>query len=250
MSQTSASLLHHLLRRLDGGDVAALFELVVDERLEQLERHDLGQTTLVQLELRTDDDDRTAGVVDALAEQVLTETALLALEHVAERLERALVGTGDGLAATTVVEERVDRLLQHALLVADDDLRRVELLEALEAVVSVDDATVEVVEIRRREAATVEGNERAQVRRNDRTTSSIIHSGLLLELRKPPRLSAAWRSSCAWLRRSPRGLPHLLSARAPWAVATRVSSSPRSSRMASAPMPARERVAPVVERFW
>ncbi len=34
-----ALLLHHLLRRLDGVDVAALFELVVDERLEQLERH-------------------------------------------------------------------------------------------------------------------------------------------------------------------------------------------------------------------
>ncbi len=34
-----ALLLHHLLRALDGVDVAALFELVVDERLEELERH-------------------------------------------------------------------------------------------------------------------------------------------------------------------------------------------------------------------
>ena len=47
------------------------------------ERHLLRQTALVELELRTDDDDRTAGVIDALAEQVLTETAALALEHVA-----------------------------------------------------------------------------------------------------------------------------------------------------------------------
>jgi hypothetical protein len=30
-----------------------------DERLEQLERHRLRQSTLVQLELRTNDDDRT-----------------------------------------------------------------------------------------------------------------------------------------------------------------------------------------------
>ena len=79
-------LLHHLLRALDGVDVAALFELVVDERLEQLERHLLRQTALVQLERRADDDDRAARVVDALAEQVLAEAALLALEHVAERL--------------------------------------------------------------------------------------------------------------------------------------------------------------------
>ena len=79
-----ALLLHHLLRALDGVDVAALFELVVDERLEELERHLLRQTALVQLERRADDDDRAARVVDALAEQVLAEPALLALEHVAE----------------------------------------------------------------------------------------------------------------------------------------------------------------------
>jgi hypothetical protein len=61
-----------------------LDELAHDERLEQLERHLLGQPALVELELRTDDDDRAARVVDALAEQVLAEPALLALEHVAE----------------------------------------------------------------------------------------------------------------------------------------------------------------------
>ena len=42
-----------------------------------------GKTALVQLERRADDDDRAARVVDALAEQVLAEAALLALEHVA-----------------------------------------------------------------------------------------------------------------------------------------------------------------------
>ena len=77
-------LLHHLLRALDGVDVPALFELVVDERLEQLERHLLRKTALVQAQRRADDDDRAARVVDALAEQVLPEAALLALEHVAE----------------------------------------------------------------------------------------------------------------------------------------------------------------------
>src|SRR5207237_6612019 len=70
----------HLLRLLDGLDKSALFELVVDERLEELERHLLRQAALVQLELGSDDDDRAAGVVDAFAEQVLTETSLLALE--------------------------------------------------------------------------------------------------------------------------------------------------------------------------
>ncbi len=122
----------------------------------------------MQLQRRADDDHRAARVVDALAEQVLAEAALLALEHVGQALERALVRAGDGLAAAAVVEQGVDRLLQHAALVPDDDLRSVELEQALQAVVAVDDAAVEVVEIARREAAAVERNERAEIRRQDR----------------------------------------------------------------------------------
>ncbi len=114
----------HLLGLLDGGGVdRCTSRLVEDEGLEQFQGHQLGQATLVQLELRTDHDDRTAGVVDALTQQVLTETTALALDHVGQRLERTLVGAGHGLAATTVVEQRVDGFLQHALFVAHDDVR-------------------------------------------------------------------------------------------------------------------------------
>ena len=83
--------LDHLLGLLDGRDEAALLELVVDERLEQLERHLLRQPALVQLQLRSDDDDGAARVVDALAEQVLAEAPLLALERVRQRLQRPVV---------------------------------------------------------------------------------------------------------------------------------------------------------------
>ena len=115
-----------------------------------------------------DDDDRTAGVVDALAEQVLAEPALLALERVGQRLQRAVVGPAQHAAAAAVVEQRVDRLLQHPLLVADDDVRRLQLHELLQPVVPVDDAAVEVVEVRGREAAAVERHERAQLGRDHR----------------------------------------------------------------------------------
>ena len=83
-SQTTSRLaIDHALGALDVLRVVEIDQALHDERLEQLERHGLGQTALVQLELRADHDDRTAGVVDALAEQVLAEAALLALEHVA-----------------------------------------------------------------------------------------------------------------------------------------------------------------------
>src|SRR5688572_16408418 len=161
-------LLDHLLRLLDGGDELPLLELVVDERLEQFQRHLLGQAALVQFQLRPDDDDGTAGVVDALAEQVLAEASLLALERVAQRLERTVVRATQDATAAAVVEQRIDRFLKHALLVADDDVRRLQLDQLLQPVVAVDDAPVEVVEVGGREAAAVERHERAQLRRNHR----------------------------------------------------------------------------------
>src|SRR5258708_39551161 len=101
-------LLDHFLSLLDGGAMALRFELVVDKRLEELERHLLGQTALVKLQLRADHDDGAAGVVHALAEEVLAETPLLALERIAERLERAVVGSAQYAAAPAVVGQRVD----------------------------------------------------------------------------------------------------------------------------------------------
>ena len=53
---------------------------VHDERLEQLDRHFFGETALIEFEFGPDDDNRTAGIVDALAEKVLTETPLLAAQ--------------------------------------------------------------------------------------------------------------------------------------------------------------------------
>ena len=169
MSHTSALFaLDELLGRLDRRGEATALQLGEDEGLEELERHLLRQAALVQVQRRADHDDRTARVVDALAEQVLAEAALLALDHVGERLQRALVGAGDRAAATAVVHQRVDRFLQHALLVAHDDVRRIELEQALQAVVAVDDAAVQIVQVRRREAAAIERHQRTQIRRQHR----------------------------------------------------------------------------------
>ena len=161
----------------------------------------------MKAQLGPDDDDRAAGVVDALAEQVLAEPALLALEHVGERLQRALVGAGDGLAAAAVVEQRVDRLLQHPLLVADDDLGRVELLQPLEAVVAVDHAPVEVVEVRGGEAAAVQGDQRAQVGRDDR--DDVQHHPLGLVARLAERLDHLEALGDLLALGLAGGLPHL-----------------------------------------
>ena len=77
-------------------------------------------------------------------------------------------GPVTGPAAATVVEQCVDGLLQHALFVVDDDLRRTEVEQALETVVAVDHAAVQVVEVGGGETATVELDHRAQFRRDHR----------------------------------------------------------------------------------
>ncbi len=160
--------LHHPLGALDVLRMVQVDQALHHERLEQFERHQLGQTALVQLELWTDHDDRTARVVDALAQQVLAEPALLALEQIGQRLERTVARPGDGATAATVVEQRVHRLLQHPLLVVDDDLGRTEVDQSLQPVVAVDHAAVQIVQVGGGEAATVELDHRAQFRRDHR----------------------------------------------------------------------------------
>ena len=175
-----AATLDHTLGRFDVLGQLAVDQLLHDERLEQLERHDLGQTALMELEGGPDHDDRTARVVDPLAEQVLAEPALLALEHVRQRLERAVTGPGDRPAPTAVVEQGVDGLLEHALLVVDDDLGGAQIEQALEPVVAIDDPAVQVVEVGGGETATVELHHGRSSGGMTGTTSRIIARGSLM----------------------------------------------------------------------
>ena len=108
-----------------------LDQVLHDEGLEQLEGHLLGQTALIHLQLGADDDNGTAGVVNTLAQQVLAEAALLALQHIGQGLQRTVVGAGDRAAAAAVVDQSVHCFLQHTLLVAHDDVGRAQLQQAL-----------------------------------------------------------------------------------------------------------------------
>ena len=139
-----------------------------DERLEQLQRHQLGQPALVQLQIGTDHDHRPSRVIHPLAEQVLPEAPLLALEHVAEGLQRAFVGAHDGPAAAAVIEQRVHRFLEHPLLVAHDQVGGPQVDQPLEAVVAVYHPPVEVVQVAGGEAPTFQRHQGAQFRGDHR----------------------------------------------------------------------------------
>ena len=138
---------HHLLGSLRCRRKLTLNELIEDERLEEFKRHQLRHTTLMQAQFRTNCNHRTTGVVDTLTEQILTEAATLALDHVGQRLERTLVGASHRLAATAVVEKRIHSFLQHTLFIADDDIGSLDLKETLQTVVAIDDSTIKIIQI-------------------------------------------------------------------------------------------------------
>ncbi len=160
----------------------------------------LGRPHWCSLQFRADDDDRPGRVIDAFAEQVFAESALLALDHVGERLERAVGRAEHGPFAAVVVEQGVDRLLQHALFVADDDLGGVEIDQLLEPVVAVDDAAIEIVQIAGGEVAAIEQHERPQIGRNDR--DALEHHPFGLVLRPPMPLSRRASTTLSRLTRS------------------------------------------------
>ena len=158
----------HLLGRTNSVAIAEFFQTTNNEGLEESQRHLLGKTALVQLELGSDHDDRTSGVIDPLTEKVLTETSAFTFEHVGKGLERPVSSSGDSATMTTVVKESIDSLLKHALLVADDDLGGLQLHEVAQSVVPVDDTTVKVVQVGGRKATPFQGNKRTKIWRNDR----------------------------------------------------------------------------------
>ena len=163
-----AFLFHHPLCGLDGGGVAIFFQLRINERLEELQRHLLRQAALMELQFRPHHNHRTAGIIHALAEQVLAEAALLALQHIRQRFQRTLIGARNRATTPTIVKQRIHRFLQHALFIAHDDIRRAQFDQPLKAVIAVDDAAIKIVQVRGRKAPTIQRHQRAQFRRNHR----------------------------------------------------------------------------------
>ena len=133
-----------LLGATNGVNQSKFFEALNDKRLEESEGHFLRKAALVKLKLRTNDDDGTTGVVHALTEQVLTEASVLTLEHVADRLQLT-VTIFDRFAVATVVQESIDGFLEHAHFIMDDDVRRLHLNQCAQTIVTVNNATVEIV---------------------------------------------------------------------------------------------------------
>ena len=117
----------------------------------------------MQTQVGSHDDHRTARVVHAFAEKILPETSLLSFEHVAQRLEGTFVRSRDDLTSPPVIEQDIHRFLEHPLLIANDDVRSLEIEKAFKPVVAIDDPAIQIVQVRRRESSSVQRHERPQI---------------------------------------------------------------------------------------
>src|SRR5579859_1220267 len=73
-----------------------LHQFAHDKWLEQLQGHTFWQAALMQFEFWPHHDNRTARVVNAFTEQVLTETTLFTLEHIGKAFELVVARASHG----------------------------------------------------------------------------------------------------------------------------------------------------------
>ena len=66
-----------------------------------------------------------------------------------------------------VVKQGIHRFLKHALFIADDDFRSLELKQVFEAVVSIDPPPIKIVQIGSRKAPTLQWHQRPEIWGND-----------------------------------------------------------------------------------
>jgi len=69
-------------------------------------------------------------------------------------------------STAAIVEQSVDRFLEHALFIPNNDVGRVQFDQLLQPVVAVDHAAIEVIEIGRSKTSAIQRHKRTQFRRD------------------------------------------------------------------------------------
>ena len=160
--------LYHFLGRFDIVGQSAGNQFFHNERFEQLNGHFLRQTTLINLQLRTYNDNRTAGIVNTFSEKVLTETSLLTFQHIGKGFQRTISRSGNRTAAAAIINQGVNRLLKHTFFITHDNVRRSQFKKSFQTVISIDNPTVKIIQVRRSETSAIQLYHRSDIRRNHR----------------------------------------------------------------------------------
>ena len=161
-------LLYHFLGIFDVVGSSVGNKLFHNERFEQLDSHLLRKTTLIDLQFRSYDDYRTSGIVNSFTEKVLTETSGFTLQHIGKGFQSSVSRSCYRTSTASVIDQGIYSLLQHTLLVADNDIRSTKLQKSFQTVVSVDDPSVKIIQVRCCKTSSVQLYHRTKIRRDNR----------------------------------------------------------------------------------
>ena len=161
-------LLYHLFGIFNVMCSAVGYQLFHYERLEQLDSHLLWQTTLIDFKFRSYNDNGTTGIVDTFTQQILTETTGFTFQHIGKGFQRTVARSCYRTAAAAVIDQRIHSLLQHTFLVANNDIRSTQLQQSFQTIVTVNDSSVQIVQVGSSETSAVQLYHRTQIRRNYR----------------------------------------------------------------------------------
>ena len=159
---------YHSLSGFDVVSQTIFHQFLHYKRFEQLDSHFFRQTALENLQFGAYNDNGTAGVVNTFTQQVLTETTLFTFQHIGQRFQRSVAGACYRSAASAVVDQGVNCFLQHSFFVSNDDVRCAQIQQSFQTVVSVDNTSVQIIQVTGCKTAAVQLYHRTDVGRNNR----------------------------------------------------------------------------------
>ena len=163
--------LYHFLGILDVVGSSVCNKLFHNERFEKLDCHFFRKTTLIDLQFRSNDDNRTSGIVNSFTKKVLTETSGFTFQHVRKGFESSVSRSCYRTATTTIVDQRVYCFLKHTFLITNNDIRCSQFQKTFQTVVTVDDSSVQIIQVRCCKTSTIELYHRTKIWRNNRDCS-------------------------------------------------------------------------------
>ena len=160
--------LYHFLGILDVVGSSVCNKLFHNERFEKLDCHFFRKTTLIDLQFRSNDDNRTSGIVNSFTKKVLTETSGFTFQHIGKGFQSSVSRACYRTSTASVIDQGIYSLLQHTLLVADNDIRSTKLQKSFQTVVSVDDSSVKIIQVRCCKTSSVQLYHRTKIWRDNR----------------------------------------------------------------------------------
>src|SRR5450755_852051 len=158
----------HAFSRAGSARTMAIEELANHEGLEEFHRDVLGQSAFVQVQVQAHTYDAAPGVIDAFAQQIAPEAALLPFERLRQTFEWVSACSSQWAFSTRIVKESIAGLLQQLFLIVQDHVGSAAFQKFLDPSIAMKDPFIERIQIGGGQTPSSHTDERPQVGRQHR----------------------------------------------------------------------------------